>query len=45
MSVLISTIRNKMYNKVLMTIGVSVTVVYDYENNIRNAMQVSVDCQ
>jgi len=29
-----------MYDKVLMSIGVT----FDYENNIRNAVQVSVNC-
>jgi hypothetical protein len=34
-----------MYDKALMSIGVSVTVGHDYENNIRNAVQVLVNCQ
>jgi hypothetical protein len=34
-----------MYDKALMSIGVSVTVGFEYENNIRNVVQVSVNCQ
>jgi len=38
--VLISTILNKMYDKVLMSIGVSVTIGFEYENNIRNRSRI-----